>query len=157
MEIASPEEFTPRGGVFGELRRTAKEFEFDLPPGFEFPRHIPTPSSGDGVVYQQGIGAMEAYFWWEAAMISAAVTSHLAGRETQARSYITTLIDGTGTELYRTYVKDVPGAGWVERVAMPALMNGDYSALISQLMKAEALLGFTDMAKNAGHIVRPRH
>lgn len=149
-----PDGFTRRDGVASDFLNTAKGFDFDLPPGCSFPKHLPKPENEPGTIYEHGVGAIQAYFRWEASMISAAVTAHFVGREAEAHTYIEALIEGTKSLLYRTYVVEGEEDGWAARVARPALERGDYSAMLAQLAKARELIGFADMARDAGHLIR---
>lgn len=149
------QEYLTRDAVDAEFRQTIKGFELDLPPGFSFPRSdLALGSANEGHVWEQGSGSIDVYFWWEAAMISAAASAYLAGRIREARRYVEVLIEGTKTELYRSHVLDEPGYGWVDFVGYPALEHDHWEPLLQQATEGVQCEGFADMAKDAGHIVR---
>lgn len=150
----TPDELNDRNGVHTEFQAAAKDFDLDLPSGFSFPDRDPSHMNAEaGEAFEPGVGSIDAYFWWEASMVSAAVTAHLSGRDSDARRYVEALIEGTTTEVYRTYVLDEPGRGWADIVGRPALEQDDWSGLISQAASGTHMVGFQDMARNAGHVL----
>lgn len=152
MTDRTPNEVNDRGGVHAEFQAAAKGFELELPPGFTFPDHDPSHAdAGPDETFEPGVGTIDAYFWWEASMVSAAVTAHLAGRAADARRYVEALIEGTTTEVYRSHVLDEPGRGWADLIGRPAIDRDDWSGLLAQAADGVHMVGFEDMARAAGH------
>lgn len=144
-------------GVNAEFQAAVKAFELDLPPGFTFPDQDPNAvNAAPGEAWQAGAGDIDAYFWWEAAMVSAAVTAKIEGRDAEARRYVEALIEGTTTEVYRAHVADLPGASWADCVGRPAVERDDWSELFAQAERGVEMVGFEEAAVAANHIVLPR-
>lgn len=79
LEVMRKLGYTDVTGIRAEYVDTARDFEYELPQGEEFPAQSSIPAASPKMFWEPGIGAAEAFFVWLAATAVAAHQAHLAG------------------------------------------------------------------------------